>query len=89
MGRFDSFCQSCGMPLDQDPGKGGTEADGSKNAIYCSYCYDKGQFRDNYTDARQMVTFAREKLKEMGFGWIKRWLFTLHVPQLARWKKKW
>jgi len=24
MGKFDRFCQSCGMPMDQDPGKGGT-----------------------------------------------------------------
>ncbi len=29
MGRFDRFCQSCGMPMDQDPGKGGTNADGT------------------------------------------------------------
>ena len=75
------------MPLDQDPGKGGTEKDGSKSTAYCSYCYDKGQFRDNFTDARQMVAFVKEKLKEQGIGSLKRWFFTSHIPQLGRWKK--
>lgn len=89
MGRFDAFCQSCGMPLDQDPGKGGTNQDGSRSSIYCSYCYADGQFRDNFTSADQMVAFSRSKLKEMGFGPIRRWLFTLHIPMLGRWKKKW
>lgn len=75
------------MPLDQDPGKGGTEKDGSKSTTYCSYCYDKGQFRDNFTEASQMVAFVKEKLKEQGIGALKRWFFTSHIPQLGRWKK--
>ena len=44
MGRFDRFCQSCGMPMDQDPGEGGTTADGSKTMRFCSLCYEKGAF---------------------------------------------
>ena len=27
------ICQSCGMPLDKDPNKGGTNSDGSKNIV--------------------------------------------------------
>lgn len=75
------------MPLDQDPGKGGTEKDGSKSAIYCSLCYEKGQFKDNFTEARQMVDFVKGKLKEMGHGPLKRWFYTSHIPMLTRWKK--
>lgn len=36
------FCQSCGMPLNEGPF--GTEADGSPNPDYCSYCYQDGAF---------------------------------------------
>ena len=31
MEKFDKFCQSCGMPIEQDPEKGGTNQDGSKS----------------------------------------------------------
>ena len=86
MGRFDRFCQSCGMPMDQDPGKGGSNADGSTSTEYCSYCYKNGQFVDDFTEARQMVHFVRGKLKEMGHGPLKRWFFTSHIPRLRRWQ---
>jgi len=29
-------CQSCGMPMKKDTMGGGTNADGSKNEMYCS-----------------------------------------------------
>ena len=86
MARFDNFCQSCGMPLDKDPGQGGTEKDGSKSTTYCSYCYVDGAFKDNFTDSKQMVAFVKEKLKEQGIGPLKRWFYTSHIPQLGRWK---
>ncbi|MBL0258370.1 MAG: zinc ribbon domain-containing protein [Bacteroidetes bacterium] len=37
-------CQSCGMPLKRDEKGGGTNVDGSISKMYCSYCYDKGEF---------------------------------------------
>ena len=86
MGKFDRFCQSCGMPMEKDPGHGGTEADGSKSSKYCSLCYDNGAFRDDFTTSKEMVTFVKGKLKEMGFGGIKRWFYTSHIPRLERWK---
>jgi hypothetical protein len=86
MGRFDRFCQSCGMPMDQDPGKGGTNADGSKSTEYCSYCYEKGAFHDNFTSPKQMVEFVKEQLKKQGLGPIRRWFYTSHIGQLRRWK---
>jgi len=74
------------MPMEQDPGKGGTNADGTKSTVYCSYCYEGGKFRDNFTQASEMVAFVKEKLKEMGYGPLKRWFFTMQIPQLKRWK---
>lgn len=34
-----------------------------------------------------MVDFVKGKLKEMGYGPLKRWFYTSHIPMLARWKK--
>ncbi|MDO5580609.1 MAG: zinc ribbon domain-containing protein, partial [Planctomycetia bacterium] len=41
------FCQSCGMPLEENSDLFGTEADGSRCEDYCVYCYKDGQFTFN------------------------------------------
>ncbi len=87
MERFNRFCQSCGMPMEKDPGKGGTNADGTKSLKYCSYCYNAGNFNDNFSQPGEMVRFVKDKLREMGYGPLRRWFFTSHIPQLERWKK--
>ena len=42
----NSICQSCGMPLNFDPQKGGTNADNSRSTKFCSYCFIDGKFYD-------------------------------------------
>ena len=42
-----TFCQSCGMPLEEK--LLGTNADGSKNEEYCIYCYKDGAFTGDFT----------------------------------------
>jgi len=74
------------MPLEKDPEHGGTNADGSKNLKYCSYCYQAGVFKDNFTSPGEMVKLVKEKLKEMGYGPFKRWFYTSHISKLERWK---
>jgi hypothetical protein len=86
MEKNNKFCQSCGMPMDKDPDKGGTNADGTKTDKYCSYCYQAGSFKDNFTTSGEMVNLVKEKLKEMGYGPIKRWFFSSNIPRLERWK---
>lgn len=86
MGKFDRFCQSCGMPMEQDPGKGGTEADGTRSVKYCSYCYLDGKFVDSFTRYSEMVTLVKNKLKEMGIGSLRIWFYTSHIAHLERWK---
>ncbi len=39
------FCQSCAMPM-QNPDDFGTNADGSNNNEYCSYCFRNGKFTE-------------------------------------------
>ncbi|NBH70451.1 transcriptional regulator [Clostridiaceae bacterium] len=38
------FCQCCGMPMGDNDGLNGTNADGSKNGDYCKYCFENGEF---------------------------------------------
>lgn len=79
-------CQSCGMPMKKDPAGGGTNADGAKNTMYCSYCYQNGAFKNPDWTAEQMQAFCKEKLKEMGFpGFLAGWM-TKGIPNLKRWK---
>jgi len=86
MGAYDKFCQSCGMPMDKDPGRGGTRDDGTRTQQYCSLCYEKGAFKDDFTKADDMIGFVKGKLKEMGYSSLKRWFFTSHIPKLERWQ---
>lgn len=80
-------CQSCGMPMKKDPQGGGTNADGAKSGVYCSYCYQNGAFYSPNMTAKEMQVFCKGKLKEMGFPGFVAGFFTMGIPRLARWKK--
>lgn len=87
MSKLDKFCQSCGMPKVQDPKGGGTNKDGTKSDKYCSYCYENGKFTRDFTDVSQMLDLVNDMLKKMGYGAVKRWFYTSHIPRLERWNK--
>jgi Putative zinc ribbon domain len=79
-------CQSCGMPLSQDPAGGGTNADSSKSAEYCSYCYQQGRFTEPNITSEEMVSkvkaIMKDKFKMPGFI---SWVFVRKIPKLKRW----
>jgi hypothetical protein len=81
----NKMCQSCGMPLKKDPKGGSTNADGSKNNKYCSYCYDKGDFtfKGNVNDFQE---FCRKMMIEGGHNRFTAWLFKRGMSRLERWK---
>ncbi|MBX7203870.1 MAG: zinc ribbon domain-containing protein [Bacteroidia bacterium] len=81
-------CQSCSMPLKKDPAGGGSNADGSKSTMYCSYCYEHGKFKQPDITAKEMQVFVKGKLKEMGFPGFLAYFFTMGIPKLERWKNK-
>jgi hypothetical protein len=81
-------CQCCGMPLKKDPAAGGTNADGSKSSMYCSYCFESGQFKQPEWTAAQMQEFVKGKMKEMGFPGFLASFFSMNIPRLERWKNK-
>ncbi len=80
------MCQSCMMPLSKDPHQGGTKADGSKSLLYCSMCYQSGEFRQKDMTAEQMQIFVAGKLMEGGLPKFLAKFFTRRIPKLERWR---
>jgi len=78
-------CQSCGMPMSRDEEGGGTNADGTKSAMYCSHCYARGRFTLPELTVDQMQALVRGKLREFGMPALLGWFFARKVPKLARW----
>jgi hypothetical protein len=78
-------CQSCGMPMSRDEHKGGTNADGSKSAKFCSHCWKDGRFTIPDMTADQMQARVREKLREFGIPGFLSGFFTRKIPKLERW----
>jgi Putative zinc ribbon domain len=72
--------------MKKDPVGGGTNADGSKSAMYCGYCYVNGTFTRDCT-AKEMQAFCKSKLQEMGFPGFLAGLMTKGIPKLERWNK--
>ncbi len=81
-------CQSCGMPLIKDPKGGGSNSDGSISKMYCSKCFENGNFINPQMTANEMKVLVKQKLKEMGFPGFIAGLFTMGIPKLERWKNK-
>jgi Putative zinc ribbon domain len=79
-------CQSCGMPLKRDAQGGGSNADGSKSATYCSHCYERGQFVQPDISVQQMQAIVRRKLVEFGMPGFLTGFFTRSIPKLQRWQ---
>jgi hypothetical protein len=79
-------CQSCGMPLKRDKQKGGSNADGSRSTMYCSNCYQTGQFTKPDITMEEMTELVKGKLRQFGFPGFTTGLFTRNIPKLERWK---
>ena len=85
------FCQSCGMPLNDQ--MLGTNADGSKNEDYCIYCYKDGKFLQDCT-MDEMIEFCSQFVDEVNKNMPKpmtkdeyKQMMRQYFPMLKRWKK--
>ena len=83
----NKYCQSCGMPMSKDPQGGSTNADGSKNQKYCSYCYHNGDFTVKNVTVGEFQELCRKAMIESGSNKFLAWLFTRNMKRLERWKK--
>ena len=84
-GKTYKCCQSCGIPWDKAKGQG-TNADGTPNAMYCSYCYQDGAFVQPDWTAADMQAYASKKLQQYGIPGFLADLLTKGIPELERWK---
>ena len=80
-------CQSCGMPLSKDPEGGGSEADGSRSATYCSICYTNGAFRHPDATLTEFQAHCVDALAAKGMPRILAWAFTRGMGKLGRWRE--
>lgn len=86
-GKKYNSCQSCGIPFAKDPQGGGTNADGSKSSMYCSYCFKHGSFVNLNLTADEMQAYAAKKLQQYGIPAMLANLMTKGIPDLERWKQ--
>ena len=82
----NNFCQSCSMPLNNST-LFGTEKDGSKNLIYCSYCYQNGSFTNANITLEGMKLLVSEQMKKMKMNdQLIQQTMTI-LPTLSRWRQ--
>lgn len=81
-------CQSCGMPLSEAFGNIGTEADGSRNPAYCSFCYQHGQFTNPGQTLEEMIQSSIDNMTaDLGFTAERaETLARAVIPNLRRWQ---
>ncbi|MBS1660999.1 MAG: zinc ribbon domain-containing protein [Bacteroidetes bacterium] len=80
-----THCQSCGMPLDENSVLG-TEKDGTRNHVYCRFCYSDGQFthpgmtldemKEHLLKLMKPSDMTEEQMEEhlAGLKYLRRWL---------------
>lgn len=87
------LCQSCGMPLSSAVVLG-TNADGSLNEEYCTYCYQHGNFAQDCTMDEMIehcAQFTDEFNKDSGMNFTKEEAIAgmkEFFPTLKRWQSK-
>jgi len=84
---FDTFCQSCGMPLHTEDLKG-TEQNGMKNNEYCMYCYENSDFKNPQMNLDEMRIKVRNKMEIMNHPNYLIQKAVNILPALKRWNNK-
>ncbi len=87
MSSKNKCCQSCGLPWDKDPEAGGTNTDGSKNDLYCSYCFKDGKFVQADWQLEDMQAYALKILSKKGIPELIGKMLVNSIGNLERWKK--
>ena len=89
---MERYCQSCGMPMPTED-LFGTNADGTHNIDYCTYCYQEGAFTKECTMDEmidQCIQFLDEFNKDSDVKMTKEEALAnmkASFPKLKRWMK--
>ena len=82
---IQKFCQSCTLPIDNMEDRG-TEKDGSKNDVYCKYCYQNGVFTEPDMTLDRMMEIAETEMKKQNLpDQIIQYSMNM-LPRLKRWQ---
>lgn len=79
------FCQSCGMPM-EDEKLLGTNEDLTQNPEYCTYCYQEGKFTSDITMDQMIEICIPHMVKEGMVEQEARTMISGLLPNLKRWK---
>lgn len=82
------YCQCCSMPIPEEEMRG-TEADGSRSADFCKYCYDHGDFiAKGMTMDEFIEATAPMEAKALGVSLDEAVsLMATLLPHLKRWRE--
>jgi radical SAM superfamily enzyme len=83
----NEFCQSCSMPLDK-PELLGTEKDGTKSELFCTYCYQNGVFVNPGMTLEEMKELVKEQMTKRKIHTSIINMAINSLPELKRWRKK-
>lgn len=81
-------CQSCGMPLSEEFGNLGTNADDSNTWEYCSFCFQNGAFTNPNQTLEEMIQSSIENMtSDLGMPLEQAsQLANSFIPTLKRWQ---
>ena len=83
-----SQCQSCGMTFDKEHKKFIAKEKNGSDSIYCTYCYQDGEFIEPNSTMEDMIEVAVPHFTEkLGNEEAARKYMTKVVSGLSRWKK--
>ncbi|TWI76753.1 putative zinc ribbon protein [Desulfobotulus alkaliphilus] len=82
-----TFCQSCGMPITEDPLKG-TEKNGAMTSEFCTYCYQEGSFTQDVTMEKMIEVCVPHMVASGMEEKAARALLEKTLPNLGRWHGK-
>ncbi len=74
--------------MSKDKNGGGTDGDGEKSNLYCSYCYTAGEFVEpelTLEDMQRKLTVVLKRMKSKSLM-IK--LVMRRLPKLKRWREQ-
>jgi hypothetical protein len=74
------------MPFKYDPEGSGTHDDGSRSALYCSYCYQNGKFTQPDITLPEMKARVVDQLVKMKYPRFVAKLMTTGMGKRVRWK---
>ena len=81
-------CQSCGMPLSEEFGNLGTNADESNTWEYCSICFQNGEFTNPNQTLEEMINSSIDNMtNDVGIPLEQATqLANSFIPTLKRWQ---